>query len=75
MTKNITLAIDDETLAAARAYAKRHDTSVNALVRELLAQRVGSRRRQWIDQCFEFMDKANGDSQGKRWRREDLYRV
>jgi plasmid stability protein len=36
--KNITLAIDDEVLRAARIYAAEHDTTVNALVREFLAQ-------------------------------------
>ncbi|HEX9753034.1 MAG TPA: DUF6364 family protein, partial [Methyloceanibacter sp.] len=34
--KNITLAIDEEVLRAARRYAANHDTTVNALVREFL---------------------------------------
>jgi uncharacterized protein (DUF4415 family) len=37
--KNITLALDDETLEAGRAYAERHQTTLNALVRELLITR------------------------------------
>jgi len=32
--KNITLALDDETLAAGRAYAQRHHTTLNARVRD-----------------------------------------
>ena len=36
--KNITLALDDETLDAGRAYAQRHQTTLNALVRELLVK-------------------------------------
>ena len=32
--KNITLAVDEETLAAGRAYAERHHTTLNALVRD-----------------------------------------
>ena len=36
--KNITLAIDEEVLRAARIYAAEHDTTVNALVREYLGQ-------------------------------------
>jgi 2-oxo-4-hydroxy-4-carboxy--5-ureidoimidazoline (OHCU) decarboxylase len=38
--KNITLAIDEETLAAGRAYAERHRTTLNALVRDLLTRTV-----------------------------------
>ncbi|HEY4114673.1 MAG TPA: hypothetical protein VGM17_11505 [Rhizomicrobium sp.] len=36
--KNITLAVDEEALRAARIYAAEHDTTVNALVREHLAK-------------------------------------
>lgn len=34
--KNITLALDEQTLAAGRAYAQRHGTTLNSLVRDLL---------------------------------------
>jgi plasmid stability protein len=36
--KNITLSIDEDVLRAARIYAAEHDTTVNALVRDFLAQ-------------------------------------
>jgi hypothetical protein len=29
----------------------------------------------WLEECFELMDKAQGDSQGRRWTREELYDV
>jgi hypothetical protein len=31
--KNITMALDEGTLEAGRAFAQRHDTTLNALVR------------------------------------------
>lgn len=34
--KNVTLSIDERTLAAARRYAAQHDTSLNKLIRGYL---------------------------------------
>jgi len=72
--KNITLSIDEETLEAGRDYAKRHNMSLNALIRTLLKQTVVRPSTQWLAESFEIMDKARGNSRGKTWKREDLYR-
>lgn len=72
---NITISMDEELLKAGRRYALEHNTSINALLRKLLEQTVRSQSRQWIDECFRRMDEAKVSSQGKRWRREDLYDV
>lgn len=45
MTRNITLAIDDADLDAARRYAAEHSTTVNALVRSYIAGLNGTERR------------------------------
>jgi plasmid stability protein len=45
MAKNITLAIDEELLHKVRKYAAEHNTSVNALVREKLAEIVAPKER------------------------------
>jgi hypothetical protein len=71
--KNITLSIDDETLAAGRAYAERHHTTLNALVRELLARTVHVDRASAVSELFRVMDEAGGRSGGTRWRRDELY--
>lgn len=73
--KNITLALDEETIKSGRAYARRHNLTLNSLVRKLLKQVVGSGSKQWVGECFNLMDSARADSKGARWRREDLYRV
>ena len=43
--KNITLAIDETLLKEMRKYAAEHDTSVNAIVREKLAEVVAPKKR------------------------------
>ena len=71
--KNVTLALDDDTLSAGRAYAERHDTTLNALVRDLLARTVQVDRGALVEEMFRLMDKAPGRGRGRRWTREDLH--
>jgi hypothetical protein len=71
--KNITLAIDEETLDAGRAYAQRHQTTLNALVRDLLAKTVLADREAAVREMFRLMDAHPGNSNGRRWKREELY--
>lgn len=71
--KNITLALDEETLDAGRAYAQRHETTLNALVRELLVKTVVADREAAVREMFRLMDAHPGHSRGRRWTREDLY--
>jgi hypothetical protein len=71
--KNITLSLDDETLDAGRAYAKLHQTTLNALVREVLLRTVVGDPDVGIREMFRLMDAYPGNSQGKRWTREELY--
>jgi hypothetical protein len=72
--KNITIAIDEETMNAGRSYAQAHRTSLNALIRQLLAGAVKPAQTAWTDTLFQLADRASGNSQGQRWHREDLYR-
>ena len=71
--KNITLSLDDALLEAGRQYAQRHQTTLNALVRDLLARTVLADRQSAIKEMFRLMDAAPGDSRGRRWKRDDLY--
>ena len=73
--KNITLALDEETIKAGREYAKRHNLTLNSLVRKLLRQTVSKGSSDWIDEAFTLMDKAVVASRSVRWRRKDLYRA
>jgi hypothetical protein len=73
--KNITLAIDEDILQAGREYARIHDMSFNVLVRKLIEQTVVPQKDKWLSDTFSLMDKVNVSSQGKKWTREELYRV
>ena len=74
--KNVTIAIDEQTLTAGREYARAHHTSLNKLIRDLLRRTVvRDSRATWADEFLELAEKAGGDSRGRRWKREDLYRV
>jgi hypothetical protein len=72
--KNLTISIDQTTLEAGREYAKAHNTSLNAFIRNLLRQNVIKEETgNWTSEFFALADRGKGDSQGKQWKREDLY--
>jgi hypothetical protein len=71
--KNITLALDDDTLDAGRSYAQRHQTTLNALVRELLVRTVVADREAGVREMFRLMDAHPGHSDAQRWTRQELY--
>jgi len=70
---NITISIDEELLKSGRRYAEKHQTSMNALIRKLLEQTVRSQSDDWLEECFRLMDRAGGNSEGRKWVREELY--
>ena len=76
MTKNITLAIDEEVLDKARIYAAKRQTSVNGLVREYLA-RVAS-EDDWLTETRKELKQLMENSSARmgpeyKWSREDTY--
>ncbi|MBE3575369.1 MAG: hypothetical protein IMW99_07990 [Firmicutes bacterium] len=73
--RNITISVDDRLLEAGREYARKHNMSLNALIRKLLAQTVLPSSRNWLDECFQMMDRAGVKLGGRTWRREELYDV
>ena len=72
---NITISIDEDLLKSGRRYAEKHQTSMNALIRKLLEQMVGSQSKAWLEESFQLMDRAAADSKGNHWKREELYDV
>lgn len=74
--KNITLSLDEKELEAGREYAQEQGLSLNALIRQLLRRTVRSSSEDWLEECFELMDRAKV-KRGKvvAWKREDLYDV
>ena len=70
---NLTLAIDEALLQAARDYARKQGTTVNALVRRLLEESVRPPALCWFDEFEALARRAGGSSHGKRWSRDELY--
>ena len=70
---NITISIDEELLKSGRKYAEKHRTSLNALIRKLLEDTVRLQSDEWLEECFNLMDRADANSKGKKWQREELY--
>lgn len=73
--KNVTLSVDEGLLAEGRRYASAHRTTLNSLIRDLLARTVRESREDWVGECFRKMDATPGHSGGRTWKREDLYDV
>ena len=72
---NITISINEGLIKKGREYAKKHGTSLNALIRKLLERTVTQQSTYWLDECFHIMDQTSADSKGHKWKREDLYDV
>lgn len=72
---NITISLEEDLVKSGRRYAEKHGTSLNALIRKILRQTIRSESGDWLDECFDLMDQAKGDSKSKNWKRGDLYDV
>ena len=73
--RNITISMDEDLLKAGRKYAQERHIALNALIRQLLAKAVlKSTKKEWLAECLAVMDKAKGNSRGRKWKREDLHR-
>jgi hypothetical protein len=72
--KNITLAIDEETLTLGREYAQKNNISFNKLVRNLITETVKPPSKNWLNETIKLMNQSNGSSKGKKWTREELHR-
>lgn len=72
---NLTLVIDDALLRRARIRALEHGTSVNAVVRELLATYADDRAIAGRRRVVALARSATSGSagRGRAWTRDDLY--
>ncbi len=73
LVANITLSIDDKLLTRGRNYAQTRGTSLNALVRKLLADAISSPDSS-VDSMIERLRQNSGDSKGVKFSREELHR-
>jgi hypothetical protein len=73
--KNITLAVNDETLREVRRIAASRDTTVNALVREFLEQLASNdtRRKELRRRLARFAKKSKAVVGSVTWSRDELH--
>jgi hypothetical protein len=74
--KNVTLAIDETLLESARALAERRKTTLNAMIRSLLAAEVEQEDRiAWAKAGMKrLMEKSPLDlGSDYKWNRDDIY--
>lgn len=73
--KNITLSVDEDVLAIARRYALEHHSSVNALVREFLAEIAEreDRARQARLRLRELSERCPARIGSASWTRDELH--
>lgn len=73
--RNITLSVDEHVLAAVRRLAAERDSSVNALVREYLANLAAheDRARRARARLRQLSNQSRGRLGRKTWSREELH--
>jgi len=72
---NLTVVIESETLKLARMRALEEGTSVNAVVRDYLADYAGTkaRKEEAINDLLRLSRRAKTRSGSRRWTRDDLH--
>ena len=75
MTRNLTLAIDDDLLDKVRVLAAMKRTSVNEMVRGFLTRLVEQEveHDEATQELLKLIDESEGDMGDWRFRREDAY--
>ncbi len=73
--KNVTLSVDEKILAAVRRYAVERDSSVNALVRDFLAEIATreDRARKARERIRELSDQSTARIGSRTWTRDELH--
>jgi uncharacterized protein DUF6364 len=70
---NVTLSIDDQTLARARQLAQQRGTSLNQMIRDYLESLTASDPSQAVEQLRRLWNEEEGDSGDWKWNREEIH--
>jgi hypothetical protein len=78
-TKRATIYLEPELHRILKIKAAERSKSVSELVneavRETLVGYAADDPQSWLDESFKLMDQAGVNSEGRRWKREELYDV
>ena len=70
---NVTLSIPEGLLKEGRKYAQKQNTSLNALIREVLQKLVQKKNAPNMDNYFKLVNKLRINSRGWKFNREEIY--
>ncbi|MFZ2654868.1 MAG: hypothetical protein WAX69_08110 [Victivallales bacterium] len=73
--KNLTISLDERLLKEGREYSRKHNISLNRLLRNTLVKTFSPKTSQWLDEAFITMDSTKARLKGRKWKREDVYDV
>jgi hypothetical protein len=78
--KNLTLAVDERSLKAARIYAAEHDTTISEMVREFLSgfakattELTAEERARIREGLSGLANRSPGRLGDWKWNRDDIY--
>lgn len=71
--KNVTLSMSESLLDQGRLYAREHGTTLNQLIRDLLAREISKDESQAVQRLFENADKLGLRSDGPYLSRDELH--
>ncbi len=71
--KNVTLSIPDDLLKLSREYAKRHGTSLNEFIRELLKKHVLSEGDDPVERLLKNSELFSVSTKSWKWNRDEIY--
>lgn len=76
---NLTIIVNSEVLKRARIRALEENTSVNAVLNKYLEAYAREaeelqKRQEAVKAILELSDKYSIDREGKKWRRDELYK-
>lgn len=73
---NITLSADKTLIKKAREYAKKHDTSLNKMIRAFLQSVISdTNSKNDVEFFLNTVERIQGNSKGITWSREEIYGI
>lgn len=71
--KNVTLSISEELLVKSREYAKKHGTTLNQMIRDLLKRYVEKEKGSIVGSILDHSKATAVSGKGYKWNRNDAY--
>lgn len=71
--KNVTLSVPDDLLEKAREYARKHGTTLNQMIRDLLRETVMENRTAMVEEMQELYKKASYKGKIEPFNRNEIY--